>query len=218
VLLQDKVLEVQPEQLLNDGGSATGGSVRLASGGTIEYDWLVVSLGAAADPRGVPGVREHARPFVSLEDAEYVAQQMAVYEARAAMGQPRATVAVVGAGYAGVELAAVVGERLKGKARVVLLTPGADILEAAPAGQREAAVQVRGVWLCVALQRCRFRSAAVCNGSRSNCSCVPDHAVDVAGQICVLNPVQRAAAAVVSGVACQPVRAQREEHHNTHCY
>jgi NADH dehydrogenase FAD-containing subunit len=149
VLLQDKVLEVQPEQLLNDGGSATGGSVRLASGGSIEYDWLVVSLGAAADPRGVPGVREHARPFVSLEDAEYVAQQMAVYEARAAMGQPPATVAVVGAGYAGVELAAVVGERLKGKARVVLLTPGADILEAAPAGQREAAVQVR-VWCTVA--------------------------------------------------------------------
>jgi hypothetical protein len=153
VLLQDKVLEVQPEQLLNGGGSATGGSVRLASGGTIEYDWLVVSLGAAADPRGVPGVREHARPFVSLEDAEYVAQQLAAYEARAATGQPPAAVAVVGAGYAGVELAAVVGERLKGKARVALLTPGADILEAAPAGQREAAVQVR-LWLCVALCRC----------------------------------------------------------------
>jgi NADH dehydrogenase FAD-containing subunit len=143
LLLQDKVLEVQPEQLLNDGGSATGGSIRLASGSTIHYDWLVVSLGAAADPRGVPGVRENARPFVSLEDAEFVAQQLAAYEARAALGQAPATVAIVGAGYAGVELAAVVGERLKGKARVVLLTPGAEILEAAPAGQREAAVQVR---------------------------------------------------------------------------
>ncbi|WIA13328.1 hypothetical protein OEZ85_006911 [Tetradesmus obliquus] len=139
--VQDKVLEVQPEQLLADGGSATGGSITLASGGSIQYDWLVVSLGAAADPRGVPGVREHARPFVSLEDAEFVAQQLAAYEARAALGQPPATVAVVGAGYAGVELAAVVGERLRGKARVVLLTPGAEILEAAPAGQREAAVQ-----------------------------------------------------------------------------
>eukprot|EP00882_Tetradesmus_deserticola_P021250 GHRQ01023004.1.p1 GENE.GHRQ01023004.1~~GHRQ01023004.1.p1 ORF type:complete len:254 (+),score=97.92 GHRQ01023004.1:38-763(+) len=141
--VQDKVLEVQPEQLLKTGGSSTGGSVRLASGGTIEYDWLVLSLGAAADPRGVPGVREHAHPFVSLEDAEYVAQQLAAYEARAALGQPPATVAVVGAGYAGVEIAAVVGERLKGKARVVLLTPGMQILEAAPPGQREAAEQVR---------------------------------------------------------------------------
>lgn len=137
------MLDVEPEQLLRDGGSATGGTVRLASGQSIEYDWLVVSLGAAADPRGVPGVRECAHPFVSLEDAEFLAQKLAVFEARAAVGQPQATIVIVGAGYAGVELSAVVGERVKGKARVMLLTPGPDILELAPAGQREAAHQVR---------------------------------------------------------------------------
>eukprot|EP00878_Enallax_costatus_P046771 GHUV01057055.1.p1 GENE.GHUV01057055.1~~GHUV01057055.1.p1 ORF type:complete len:229 (+),score=75.83 GHUV01057055.1:759-1445(+) len=140
--IQDKVLEVQPEQTLQDGGSATGGTVRLASGTELEYDWLVVSLGAAADPRGVPGVRDYARPFVTLEDAEYVAQRLAEFEARAAVGQPQATVVIVGAGYAGVELSAVVGERVRGKARVVLVTPGADILETAPPGQRDAAAQV----------------------------------------------------------------------------
>jgi len=50
---------------------------------------------------------------------------------------------------AGVELASVVGERLQGKAQVLLITPGPDILEAAPAGQREAARQVRSA-------ACRF--------------------------------------------------------------
>lgn len=141
-LIQDKVSEVAPEEMLQDGGSASGGTVRLASGAEVEYDWLVVSLGAAADPRGVPGVREYARPFVTVEDAEFVAQRLADFEARAALGQPAATVVIVGAGYAGVELAAVVGERVKGKARVMVVTPSSDILDAAPAGQREAAAQV----------------------------------------------------------------------------
>jgi NADH:ubiquinone reductase (non-electrogenic) len=139
--LQDKVSEVSPESTLQDGGSASGGTVRLASGAQVEYDWLVVSLGAAADPRGVPGVREYARPFITVEDAEFVAQRLAEFEARAALGQPAATVVVVGAGYAGVELSAVVAERVRGKARVLLVTPSAEILDTAPAGQREAATQ-----------------------------------------------------------------------------
>ena len=199
--VQDKVLGVEPEQTLNDGGSATGGQVTLASGAILPYDWLVVALGASADPRGVPGIKEYARPFntladagngvdwcegwrlgvrtqlhcwrppytfdplsacqltqtpvgstsrvscpapVTLADAEFVAGRLAAFEARAALGQQeQATVVVVGAGYAGVELAAVVGERMRGKASVVLVTPGGCILESAPAGQRQAAEEVR---------------------------------------------------------------------------
>jgi hypothetical protein len=147
---QDAVLHVTPEQTLADGGSATGGVVQLASGATLPYDWLVVALGACADPKGVPGIRECARPFVTLADAEFVAGRLAAFEARAAMAQqPPATIAIVGAGYAGCELAAVVAERMRGKASVLLLTPGPMILEAAPTGQREAAEQVRargGCW------------------------------------------------------------------------
>jgi NADH:ubiquinone reductase (non-electrogenic) len=141
------VLHVDPEQTLADGGSPTGGVVQLASGAALPYDWLVVALGASADPRGVPGIKQHARPFVSLSDAEYVAGRLAAFEARAAVAggaqQQQATIAVVGAGYAGVELAAVVAERVRGSASVVLLTPSQDILAAAPAGQRQAAEEVR---------------------------------------------------------------------------
>ncbi len=64
---------------------------------------------------------------------------------------------VVGGGYAGVELASVLAERLRGRAgygaglgavaggggcRVTLVTPGSDVLEGSPAGQREAARRV----------------------------------------------------------------------------
>ena len=41
-------------------------------------------------------------------------------------------VVVVGGGYAGVELAAVVAERLQGRGRIKLVTSTADILEASP--------------------------------------------------------------------------------------
>lgn len=57
--------EVQPQQ----EGAGSGGAVVLASGERVEYDWLVVALGAEVDARGVPGVKEHAVPFSSYEDA-----------------------------------------------------------------------------------------------------------------------------------------------------
>jgi NADPH-dependent 2,4-dienoyl-CoA reductase/sulfur reductase-like enzyme len=46
------------------------------------------------------------------------------------LGHPE--VVVVGGGYAGVELAAVVAERLRGRARIKLVTSGGDILEGSP--------------------------------------------------------------------------------------
>lgn len=50
-----------------------------------------------------------------------------------------AYVTVVGGGYAGVELALAVAERLGSTGNVRLITPGQQILSDAPAGQREAA-------------------------------------------------------------------------------
>lgn len=142
-IMQDRVVNVAPSEPLADGGSAGGGAVTLASGRELQYDWLVLSLGSAADARGVPGVKEHALPFVSLQDAEALTGRLGALEAAAARSGVPGTVAVVGAGYAGVELAAVVAERLGSRGRVVLLTPGAHILEGAPPGQRAAAEEVR---------------------------------------------------------------------------
>jgi NADH:ubiquinone reductase (non-electrogenic) len=126
------------------------GRVVLDSGEAVEYDFLVVALGAEADDRGVPGVRERAVPFVTLEDALRVRATLERRVLTSTQGQ--STIVVVGAGYAGVELATVLAERVRAEAgrsssrlalvpapRVQLVTPGADILEGSPAGQREAA-------------------------------------------------------------------------------
>ncbi|GBF88253.1 NADH dehydrogenase [Raphidocelis subcapitata] len=147
--VQARVAEVQPGRPLAGGGSGGGGRVVLEGGGEIEYDWLVIALGAESDPRGVPGVRELARPFVTLDDATHVDARLSALEAAAAAGgverrdgaglrAPRAV--VVGAGYAGVELASVIGERVKGRGvEVRVVTPTEDILPGSPQGQRAAA-------------------------------------------------------------------------------
>ncbi len=141
---------VEPEQLLQDGGSATGGRVLLSGGEVIEYDWLVVALGAESDPKGVPGVREHAVKFTDLEDAVKIKEKLEAFEARASASvQTPPVVVIVGAGCAGVEVASVIAERMKGGAAVRVVTPGATILEQSPEGQREAAMRVggRSCWL-----------------------------------------------------------------------
>jgi hypothetical protein len=64
-------------------------------------------------------------------------------------------VVVVGGGYAGVELAAVVAERLQGRGRIKLVTSAADILETSPhvSGPGWVGSWVTG-WLVVRIAGC----------------------------------------------------------------
>jgi hypothetical protein len=66
---QGSVQAVEPEQLTADGGSAGGGRVLLAGGEVVEYDWLVVALGAETSTFGIEGVEELALPFCTYDDA-----------------------------------------------------------------------------------------------------------------------------------------------------
>ncbi|KAG2494467.1 hypothetical protein HYH03_007519 [Edaphochlamys debaryana] len=114
------------------------GHVMLSDGSSLPYDYLLVALGSQPDSRGVPGVRQWAVPFNSDEDALRVKGSLDLLADSGAAG----TVVVVGGGYAGVELAAVLGERCRqrgGNVSVRLVTPGAEIMEGCPPGQREAA-------------------------------------------------------------------------------
>jgi hypothetical protein len=52
-------------------------------------------------------------------------------------------VVVAGGGYAGIELAATVADRLHGRGRIKVVTADPDILEGAPEGQKEVARDVR---------------------------------------------------------------------------
>jgi NADH dehydrogenase FAD-containing subunit len=71
---------------------------------------LTAAIGAwscvQVDPRGVPGVKELAVPFNSLDDALHARDALAAIEAKLSAAEPSypplsSTVMVVGAGYAG---------------------------------------------------------------------------------------------------------------------
>jgi len=47
----------------------TGGLITLADGQTVEYDWLVLALGAETTTFNIPGVKELALPFSTYNDA-----------------------------------------------------------------------------------------------------------------------------------------------------
>lgn len=84
------------------------------------------------------GVRLVACPLVHMLYVQVKSALTSIEQS----GKPSSLIMVVGAGYAGVELATVLAERMRGKAEVRLVTPGADILDGCPEGQREAARKV----------------------------------------------------------------------------
>ena len=49
--------------------------MELEGGETIAYDWLVLALGAETRTLGIPGVKEHAMPFSTYDDAVAVRRE-----------------------------------------------------------------------------------------------------------------------------------------------
>lgn len=113
-------------------------SVHLADGGTLEYDYCAVCLGAATAHHAIPGVAEHGTPLKTLEDAATIRRDFeAVLEAGGG------TVVVGGAGLSGVqvagELAAMARERDPVTAtRIVLLEQEASVAPTFPENFRRA--------------------------------------------------------------------------------
>lgn len=133
--VQGRVAAVHPEEATADGGSQGGGTVILTSGQSLPYDWLVLALGAETATFGIPGVKEYAVAFSTYEDAVRVNARLEALASSAAMPE----VVIVGGGYAGVELAAAVSDRLRGRGLIQLVTATEDILQGSPEGQRRAA-------------------------------------------------------------------------------
>ncbi|KAG9451029.1 hypothetical protein H6P81_010994 [Aristolochia fimbriata] len=143
---QDKVKLLHPSENLSMNElkrSGCGGTVQLESGTVIEYDWLVLALGAEAKVDIVPGSAEFALPFSTLEDALRVDSKLSQLErARFSNVSSPIHVTVVGCGYSGVELAATISERLKSKGKVQAINVDTTICPAAPPGNREVALKV----------------------------------------------------------------------------
>ncbi|KAL3640477.1 Nuclear pore complex subunit [Castilleja foliolosa] len=143
--LKDRVRSLHPsDHYTMDGAAVTNsaGVVHLESGLLIEYDWLVLALGAEAKLDVVPGAIEYAFPFSTLEDALRVNEKLKALERDFFGKDSPIRVAIVGCGYSGVELAATVSERLQDRGVVQAINVDKTILSNAPPGNRESAVKV----------------------------------------------------------------------------
>ncbi|KAK8941208.1 hypothetical protein KSP39_PZI009978 [Platanthera zijinensis] len=147
--IKDKVKLLQPSDHLNNSGrnglgrSYSGGTVLLESGVLVEYDWLVLALGAAAKLDVVPGSAEFAYPFSTLDDAIKVDEKLRMLERECfSKDSSPIGVTIVGCGYSGVELAATISERLQGRGRVQAINVETSICPSAPSGNREAALKI----------------------------------------------------------------------------
>lgn len=94
---------------------AAARAVRLASGESLDYDYLIYAVGStAATPSWVPGVTEFAYPVAELEQAQRLRERLDELH-------PEAPVTVVGGGLTGIEVASEIAEQGR---RVTLVCGG----------------------------------------------------------------------------------------------
>ncbi|HLO87657.1 MAG TPA: NAD(P)/FAD-dependent oxidoreductase [Nostocaceae cyanobacterium] len=121
--------------------------VQLQDGPEIAYDRLVLALGGETPLDLVPGATSYAYPFRSLTDAYRLEEKLRILEA----SEPeKIRVAIVGAGYSGVELACKLSDRLGEKGRFRLIEISDQILRTSPEFNRQAAqkaLEAKGVFI-----------------------------------------------------------------------
>jgi demethylphylloquinone reductase len=113
----------------------------------LDYDYLVLAMGGETPMNRVPGVAEHAIPFRTIQDAYRLEEKLRLLEESDA---DKLRVAIVGAGYSGVELACKLAERLGDRGRVRLVEATDQILRTSPEFNRETASKAlseRDVWI-----------------------------------------------------------------------
>ena len=125
--------EVSSIDLENKKVATRGGEI-------LEYDYLVIALGGQAADFGIPGVKEYAFQFKNLEDGLALNQKIDQLTKEVVSGERQMPIkiAVVGAGFTGIELAAELACcvkklskacSIKGKCeRIMLLEAGPRIL------------------------------------------------------------------------------------------
>ncbi|MBH8551814.1 NAD(P)/FAD-dependent oxidoreductase [Nostocaceae cyanobacterium CENA357] len=121
--------------------------VYLQDGPEIPYDRLVLALGGETPLDMVPGATSYAHPFRSITDAYRLEERLRVLEESDA---EKIRVAIVGAGYSGVELACKLADRLGERGRFRLIEISDQILRTSPEFNREAAkkaLEAKGVFL-----------------------------------------------------------------------
>ena len=113
----------------------------------IECDRLVLSTGGNTPLNIVPGAKEHAIPFRSLDDAYRLKEQLRLLTESE---KDKIRVVIVGGGYSGVELACKISDVLGERGRIRIVDRGAQILDSSPEYNRKTAIKAleeRQIWL-----------------------------------------------------------------------
>ncbi|WP_193197447.1 NAD(P)/FAD-dependent oxidoreductase [Nostoc sp. MG11] len=121
--------------------------VHLQDGPEISYDRLVLALGGETPLDLVPGATSYAHPFRTISDAYRLEERLRFLEESDA---DKIRIAIVGAGYSGVELACKLADRLGERGRFRIIEIADQILRTSPEFNREAAkkaLDARGVFI-----------------------------------------------------------------------
>lgn len=121
--------------------------VYLQDGPELPYDKLVLALGGETPLDQVPGATEYAIPFRTIADVYRLEERLRSLETSE---RDRIRVAIVGGGYAGVELACKLTDRLGERGRIRIVELADQILRTSTEFNRQVAdqaLQDRGVWL-----------------------------------------------------------------------
>ncbi|NJO40493.1 MAG: NAD(P)/FAD-dependent oxidoreductase [Cyanobacteria bacterium CRU_2_1] len=121
--------------------------VQLKDAPELLYDYLVLAMGGETPMDLVPGASEYAIPFRTIADAYRLEERLRVLENS---DTEKIRVAIVGAGYSGVELACKLAERLGDRGRLRLVEVSDQILRTSPEFNRESANKAlhdRDVWI-----------------------------------------------------------------------
>jgi demethylphylloquinone reductase len=103
---------------------------------TVQYDKIVLALGAEPVAGLVEGAKEHAIPFYTIEDSYRVQRAL---RGLAASSKPTINVVVVGGSLCGVEIAAtIVGSLGRDRAAVTIVSRGDELLSTAAAANQKA--------------------------------------------------------------------------------
>jgi NADH dehydrogenase len=130
-----------------DGINVEERQVQLHDGPEFAYDRLVLAMGGETPLDMAPGVTEYGLGFRTIADAYRLEERLRILEES---DKEKIRVAIVGAGYSGVELACKLAERLGDRGRLRLIEMSDMILRTSTDFNRDAAHKAlndRSVWI-----------------------------------------------------------------------